>query len=152
MSRPIDSTHPAEPVTARHIEEAAKQKAVATSEKREFADVDVDADAKHLDNVGNNPNAALENPLQVRLRCSGAWLFSRQLCRFFGLSDRPSASYPGSSSLPPMALLTLFYRPRRVSRMSVSKVSFPLTEFLRRTSRISLPHLHECRSFLSGRN
>lgn len=79
MSRPIDSTHPAEPVTARHIEEAAKQKAVATSEKREFADVDVDADAKHLDNVGSNPNAALENPLQVRLRCSGEWPFSRKL-------------------------------------------------------------------------
>ncbi|GJN94492.1 hypothetical protein Rhopal_007574-T1 [Rhodotorula paludigena] len=64
MSHPVDSTHPVEPSIARMTEEAAKQKAVATQEKRELAgDADYH-DHKHLDNVVNNPNALLENPLQ----------------------------------------------------------------------------------------
>lgn len=63
MSHPVDSTHPVEPSIARMTEEAAKQKAVGTSEKREFAGED---DFKHLDNLRENPNAVLENPLQVR--------------------------------------------------------------------------------------
>lgn len=67
MSRPVDSTHPVEPSIARMTEEAAKQKAVATQEKREFAGED---DFKHLDNLRENPNAVLENPLQVRRRPS----------------------------------------------------------------------------------
>ncbi|BGP11564.1 hypothetical protein JCM10049v2_007473 [Rhodotorula toruloides] len=61
MSHPVDSTHPVEPSIARMTEEAAKQKAVGTSEKREFAGED---DFKHLDNLRENPNAVLENPLQ----------------------------------------------------------------------------------------
>ena len=64
MSRPVDSTHPVEPTIARMTEEAAKQKALATTEKRELAGDDV-FEAKHLDNVHENPNAVLENPLQV---------------------------------------------------------------------------------------
>ncbi|GAA6055015.1 hypothetical protein NBRC10513_005677 [Rhodotorula toruloides] len=61
MSHPVDSAHPVEPSIARMTEEAAKQKAIGTSEKREFAGED---DFKHLDNLRENPNAVLENPLQ----------------------------------------------------------------------------------------
>ncbi|GAA6021550.1 hypothetical protein JCM10207_005064 [Rhodosporidiobolus poonsookiae] len=63
MSRPhdIDSTHPVDPSIHRQIEEAAKQKAVATQEKRELAD---DLEHPHLTTVGKNVNALLENPLQ----------------------------------------------------------------------------------------
>ncbi|GAA5983984.1 hypothetical protein JCM11641_001416 [Rhodosporidiobolus odoratus] len=61
MSRhDVDSTHPVDPTIHRHIEEAAKQKAVGTSEKRELAD---DASFNHIDNK-TNVNALLENPLQ----------------------------------------------------------------------------------------
>ncbi|GJN94493.1 hypothetical protein Rhopal_007575-T1 [Rhodotorula paludigena] len=64
MSHAVDSTHPVDPSIARMTEEAAKQKAVATQEKRELAgDADYH-DHKHLDNNVNNPNALLENPLQ----------------------------------------------------------------------------------------
>ncbi|POY75474.1 hypothetical protein BMF94_1376 [Rhodotorula taiwanensis] len=63
MSRPIDSTHHAEPTTARHIEEAARQKAVEKTEKRELVG-EAEYETKHLDNLRENPNAVLENPLQ----------------------------------------------------------------------------------------
>lgn len=64
MSHPVDSTHPVEPTIARMTEDAAKQKALATTEKRELVGDDV-FEAKHLDNLRENPNAVLENPLQV---------------------------------------------------------------------------------------
>lgn len=67
MSRPIDSTHHAEPTTARHIEEAARQKAVEKTEKRELVG-EAEYETKHLDNLRENPNAVLENPLQVSAR------------------------------------------------------------------------------------
>ncbi|BGP20277.1 hypothetical protein JCM10213_001108 [Rhodosporidiobolus nylandii] len=60
----VDSTHPIDPTIHRHIEEAAQQKAVATTEKRELVG---DGDYKehgHIDNLQSNPNALLENPLQ----------------------------------------------------------------------------------------
>ncbi|TNY22033.1 hexose transport-related protein [Rhodotorula diobovata] len=63
MPRPIDSTNPVAPSIARMTEEAAKQKAVATQEKRELAGEGDFKDA-HLDNLKSNPNALLENPLQ----------------------------------------------------------------------------------------
>ncbi|GAA5985666.1 hypothetical protein JCM10908_007062 [Rhodotorula pacifica] len=63
MSHPVDSTHHVEPTIARMTEEAAKQKAVATTEKRELAG-DGEFEPKHLDNLRENPNALLENPLQ----------------------------------------------------------------------------------------
>ena len=64
MLHPVDSTHPVEPTIARMTEEAAKQKALATTEKRELAGDDA-FEAKHLDNVREAPIAVLENPLQV---------------------------------------------------------------------------------------
>jgi len=69
MPRPIDSTNPVAPSIARMTEEAAKQKAVATQEKRELAGEGDFKDA-HLDNLKSNPNALLENPLQVSFRRS----------------------------------------------------------------------------------
>ncbi|GAA6013458.1 hypothetical protein JCM10207_008855 [Rhodosporidiobolus poonsookiae] len=59
----VDSTHPVEPSIQRHIEAAAKQKAVGQQEKRELAG-DGDFEQRHLDNLKSNPNALLENPLQ----------------------------------------------------------------------------------------
>ncbi|GAA5897953.1 hypothetical protein JCM6882_005120 [Rhodosporidiobolus microsporus] len=59
----VDSTHPVDPTIHRHIEEAAKQKAVATQEKRELLGKDEYVDSHHLDNLKSNPNAVLENPL-----------------------------------------------------------------------------------------
>lgn len=81
MSRPIDSTHHAEPTTARHIEEAARQKAVEKTEKRELVG-EAEYETKHLDNLRENPNAVLENPLQVsKLVCRE--LFATLRCPWF---------------------------------------------------------------------
>lgn len=103
MSRPVDSTHPVEPSIARMTEEAAKQKAIATQEKREFAGED---DFKHLDNLRENPNAVLENPLQVRRR--PRLLIARSPL----FRDEPFAGLTGAG---------MRYR---VSRMSVSRVRY----------------------------
>lgn len=108
MSHPVDSTHPVEPSIARMTEEAAKQKAVATQEKRELAgDADFH-DHKHLDNVVNNPNALLENPLQVRL------------ARFARLA-RPPLPQHYTRSLRDCA--DAVHHHDRVSRTSASRVS-----------------------------
>ncbi|GAA5957462.1 hypothetical protein JCM8115_001328 [Rhodotorula mucilaginosa] len=85
MLHPVDSTHPVEPTIARMTEEAAKQKALATTEKRELAGDDA-FEAKHLDNVREAPIAVLENPLQgishERLEAMG-----RAFAREKGLSE-----------------------------------------------------------------
>ena len=61
MLHPVDSTHPVEPTIARMTEEAAKQKALATTEKRELAGDDsyVDSSAGAKETRAN----ALDNPL-----------------------------------------------------------------------------------------
>ncbi|BGP51893.1 hypothetical protein JCM10450v2_007853 [Rhodotorula kratochvilovae] len=57
-------SHPVDPSIARMTEEAAKQKAVATQEKRELAGDDEYKEHRQLDNPKANINALLENPLQ----------------------------------------------------------------------------------------
>ncbi|GAA5967400.1 hypothetical protein JCM21900_001041 [Sporobolomyces salmonicolor] len=60
---PIDPTHPIDPSIARQRELIAADKAnKGEIEKRELAD-EGEGEIKHLDNLKNNINAALENPL-----------------------------------------------------------------------------------------
>ncbi|GAA5876468.1 hypothetical protein JCM3774_003785 [Rhodotorula dairenensis] len=61
MSHPVDSTHHVEPTIARMTEEAGKQKALATTEKRELAG-DGDFETKQV--KADVAVALLENPLQ----------------------------------------------------------------------------------------
>ncbi|GAA6038856.1 hypothetical protein JCM8097_002930 [Rhodosporidiobolus ruineniae] len=57
----VDSSHPVDPTIHRAIEETAKQKTKGTEQKRELAGSD--DGHHHLDNIRENPNAVLENPL-----------------------------------------------------------------------------------------
>ncbi|GAA5820262.1 hypothetical protein JCM3770_002444 [Rhodotorula araucariae] len=63
MSHRVDSSHPVDPSIARMTEEAAKQKAVASQEKRELAG-EGDFKEHNVDANKTNVNSLLENPLQ----------------------------------------------------------------------------------------
>lgn len=100
----MSNPYPVQPSIEKMKEDAARQKGNSgTQEKRELAG-EGDFQDKHLDNVAHNPNALLENPLQVRP------VLPRRRARRVGravlVRSRPTASSSSPSRAPPADALT----------------------------------------------